>query len=50
MRCNPEIDTVDLIDKEIDYHTTQILRYQESIKGSRLALQTLYKQRNYIMF
>jgi len=50
MRCDSEIDTVQSIDKDIEYHTTRILRLQENIKGSRQTLQTLYKQKNYLLF
>lgn len=50
MRCNSEIDTVQSVDMDIDYHTKSILRLQNDIKVSRKILQTLYKLRNDLLF
>ena len=50
MRCSPEIDTIQSVDMDIEYHTANILRMQNDIKVSRKILQDLYKQRNDLLF
>lgn len=50
MRCSPEINTIQSVDMDIDYHTANILRMQNDIKVSRKILQDLYKQRNDLLF
>jgi len=50
MRCNPEIDTIQSIDMDIQYNTANIIRLQNDIKVSRMLLQDLYKRRNDLLF